>query len=261
MAADAPCSACSPGHDGGGAARTPRSAPRWRSSRSASASQLHRRARLGARVAQATSTPCASARRLWVCPRHERVSRTRRPWSCSSTRDWPSAPARTPSTALCLEWLDAHLAAGAQRHRLRLRLGRARARRRQARRAARCTASTSIRRRSPRPRERRSERRRGAVHVHAARRDAAGRCRRAARQHPRRTRCCDLAPHFAALRAPGRLGGARRPHAQHEVADVTAAYGACFDVRRSAGATAGPASPGDAAEACPACSQSVQNAP
>jgi ribosomal protein L11 methyltransferase len=51
-------------------------------------------------------------RRLWVCPRHERVSA---PQAVVVTLD-PGLAFGTgthPSTALCLEWLDGHLAPGA----------------------------------------------------------------------------------------------------------------------------------------------------
>ncbi len=42
--------------------------------------------------------------RLWVCPAGRRRARTRS--TCCWTPAWRSAPAPTPTTALCLEWLD-----------------------------------------------------------------------------------------------------------------------------------------------------------
>ena len=62
-------------------------------------------------------------RRLWVCPTSAQPpAGSATPWWCASIRDSPSAPARHPTTALCLQLLDALPLVGPLRDRLRVRL-------------------------------------------------------------------------------------------------------------------------------------------
>lgn len=168
-------------------------------------------------------------RRLWVCPRHETV---RQPGAVVVMLD-PGLAFGTgthPSTALCLDWLDAHLAPGAcvidygcGSGVLALAAAKLGAR------AVHCfdidpqaLIATRDNARANGVEER--------VQVHAA-----------AGQLPHRADVLlanilsrplrELAPRFAALlRAGGMvvLAGLM----QHEAADVTAAYAACFDVIR-----------------------------
>jgi ribosomal protein L11 methyltransferase len=165
--------------------------------------------------------------RLWVCPRHERVGDAR---AAVVTLD-PGLAFGTgthPSTALCLTWLDAHLAPGARVIDYGCGSG------------VLAVASAKL----------------GAAEAHCfdidpqaliATRDnaLANDVADVVRIHERTAQLpaavdvllanilsgplCSLAPTFAALLRPGGdavLAGLMR----HEVADVTAAYAACFDV-------------------------------
>jgi len=166
-------------------------------------------------------------RRLWVCPRHEQV---REPGAVVVTLD-PGLAFGTgthPSTALCLEWLDAHLAAGAQVIDYGCGSGvLALAAARLGARSVDCfdidpqallaTAENAL-----------ANAVAGCVRVHAA---AAGLAAGAdvLLANILAGPLCALAPRFAALVRPGGtavLAGLM----PHEAADVTAAYGACFDV-------------------------------
>jgi ribosomal protein L11 methyltransferase len=166
--------------------------------------------------------------RLWICPSHEQVSDAR----AVVVRLDPGLAFGTgthPSTALCLEWLDAHLGAGARVIDYGCGSG------------VLALASARL----------------GAAEVHcfdidpqalsATRENAlANDVAAVVRVHERPQELpggvdvllanilsgtlCALAPAFAALLRPGGeavLAGLMR----HEVADVTAAYRACFDVR------------------------------
>ena len=168
-------------------------------------------------------------RRLWVCPRHERV---RVPGAVVVRLD-PGLAFGTgthPSTALCLNWLDAHLAPGARLIDYGCGSG------------VLALAAAKL----------------GAAEVHAfdidpqaliATRDNARANGLQLRVHeqagtlPRAADVvvanilagilCELAPRFAGLVRPGGelvLGGLM----EHEAADVTEAYAACFDVARVA---------------------------
>jgi ribosomal protein L11 methyltransferase len=165
--------------------------------------------------------------RLWVCPRHERVDDAR---AAVITLD-PGLAFGTgthPSTALCLTWLDAHLARGARVIDYGCGSG------------VLALASAKL----------------GAAEAHcfdidpqaliATRYNAlANEVADVVRIHERAATLpagvdvllanilsgplCSLAPTFAALLRPGGdavLAGLMR----HEVAEVTAAYAACFDV-------------------------------
>jgi ribosomal protein L11 methyltransferase len=165
-------------------------------------------------------------RRLWICPHHERVDE---PGSIVVALD-PGLAFGTgthPSTALCLEWLDAHLASGARVIDYGCGSG------------VLGLAAAKL----------------GALEVHAfdidpqaliATADNAGANGVQARLtvHPEHATLppgdvllanilsgplCELAPCFAALLRPGGklvLAGLMA----HEVAQVTGAYGPCFDV-------------------------------
>ena len=170
--------------------------------------------------------------RLWICPRHEQVPD---PQAVVVALD-PGLAFGTgthASTALCLTWLDEHLAAKTQVIDFGCGSGvLAVAAAKLGARAVHCfdidpQALTATRENAAANGV--GER----VHVHA----------RAARlpggadvllANILATTLCDLAPHFARLvRAHGWavLAGVL----EHEVADVTAAYAACFDVARFGG--------------------------
>ena len=171
--------------------------------------------------------PLRFGRRLWVCPHHERVTE---PGAVVVALD-PGLAFGTgshPSTALCLMWLDAHLAPGARVIDYGCGSG------------VLALAAAKL----------------GAAHVHCV--DIAPQALTAARANARANGVaqqvrvhdlpdtlpagadvllanilsgplCTLAPRFASLlRARGEvvLAGLM----EHEVPDVTAAYAACFDV-------------------------------
>jgi ribosomal protein L11 methyltransferase len=166
-------------------------------------------------------------RRLWVCPRHEAVSE---PGAAVVMLD-PGLAFGTgthPSTALCLEWLDAHLVPGARvidygcgSGVLALAAARLGAQR------VHCFDID--------PQALLATANNAQANGLSARVEVHGR----ADELPPGTQVLlanilaqplmELAPRFAALLAPGGvavLAGLMR----HEAADVTAAYGACFDV-------------------------------
>jgi len=171
--------------------------------------------------------PLRFGRRLWVCPHHERVTE---PGAVVVALD-PGLAFGTgshPSTALCLMWLDAHLAPGARVIDYGCGSG------------VLALAAAKL----------------GAAHVHCVDIDpqalTAARANARANGVAQQVRVhdlpdtlpagadvllanilsgplCTLAPRFASLlRARGEvvLAGLM----QHEVPDVTAAYAACFDV-------------------------------
>jgi ribosomal protein L11 methyltransferase len=166
-------------------------------------------------------------RRLWICPRHETVSEA----GAAVVMLDPGLAFGTgthPSTALCLEWLDAHLAPGARVIDYGCGSGvLALAAARLGARAVHCfdidpqallATADNVRVNALSDR----------VQVHAgAERLPAGTDVLLANilAQP----LIELAPRFAALLAPAGvavLAGLMR----HQAADVTAAYGACFDV-------------------------------
>ena len=230
------CRACSRSRRIRGAARA-RSAACSASSLRRSARSAAGRSRLGARVAKDFHA-LRFGRRLWICPHHERVSG---PDAVVVTLD-PGLAFGTgthPSTALCLEWLDAHFPGppapaehserkaahgldahmpesptGCARHRLWLRLWRAR-RSRPCRLGAGEVHAFDI---DPQAliatrAQRRGQRLKFGSQVHIQqRRDAAGGRGRAAREYPRRRRCARSRPASPRWCGPGGqvvLGG---PH-------------------------------------------------
>jgi ribosomal protein L11 methyltransferase len=170
--------------------------------------------------------------RLWICPRHEQVPD---PQAVVVALD-PGLAFGTgthASTALCLTWLDEHLAAKTQVIDFGCGSGvLAVAAAKLGARAVHCfdidpQALTATRENAAAN----GVGERVHVHAHAARLPAGADVLLA---NILATTLCDLAPHFARLvRAHGWavLAGVL----EHEVADVTAAYAACFDVARFGG--------------------------
>jgi ribosomal protein L11 methyltransferase len=170
--------------------------------------------------------------RLWICPHHEQVPD---PQAVVVALD-PGLAFGTgthASTALCLTWLDEHLAAKAQVIDFGCGSGvLAVAAAKLGARAVHCfdidpQALTATRANAAAN----GVGERVHVHAHAARLPAGADVLLA---NILATTLCDLAPHFARLvRAHGWavLAGVL----EHEVADVTAAYAACFDVARFGG--------------------------
>ena len=170
--------------------------------------------------------------RLWVCPRHEQVPD---PQAVVVALD-PGLAFGTgthASTALCLTWLDEHLAAKTQVIDFGCGSGvLAVAAAKLGARAVHCfdidpQALTATRENAAAN----GVGERVHVHAHAARLPAGADLLLG---NILATTLCDLAPHFARLvRAHGWavLAGVL----EHEVADVTAAYAACFDVARFGG--------------------------
>jgi ribosomal protein L11 methyltransferase len=165
--------------------------------------------------------------RLWVCPRHEQV-RQRSAVVVHLDPGLAFGTGTHASTALCLEWLDANLSPGAQVIDYGCGSGILGI-------AAACLGAAQIHAFDIDPQALIATHDNAAVngcdarlHVHAS-----------AATLPRgadlllanilATPLCTLAPAFAALLRPGGqvvLAGLM----QHEVAEVTAAYAACFDV-------------------------------
>jgi ribosomal protein L11 methyltransferase len=170
--------------------------------------------------------------RLWICPRHEQAPD---PQAVVVALD-PGLAFGTgthASTALCLTWLDEHLAAKTQVIDFGCGSGvLAVAAAKLGARAVHCfdidpQALTATRENAAAN----GVGERVHVHAHAARLPAGADVLLA---NILATTLCDLAPHFARLvRAHGWavLAGVL----EHEVADVTAAYAACFDVARFGG--------------------------
>ena len=225
-----------------------------------------RRSRTGSGNANGcrTSTPMRFGTRLWICPGRQpppaRAGRCRS--SSGSIRASPSAPARTPTTALCLS--------GSMRPSV------ARAR------VSSITAAAPASWRSPRsqlgaaprgrrrhrpagaarqPRERRAQRRRGAARRPVERRCRLGRrLRRRRREHPRRTPARSSrqgSPH--ATRAGARL--VLSGLLAEQAAAVAAAYAPWFDIEPARmHAATGRRSPAGAGTEVRACLRSVPSA-
>jgi ribosomal protein L11 methyltransferase len=170
--------------------------------------------------------------RLWICPRHEQVPD---PQAVVVALD-PGLAFGTgthASTALCLTWLDEHLAAKTQVIDFGCGSGvLAVAAAKLGARAVHCfdidpQALTATRENAAAN----GVGERVHVHAHAARLPAGADVLLA---NILATTLCDLAPHFARL-VRARCWAVLAGVLEHEVADVTAAYAACFDVARFGG--------------------------